>query len=254
MPNVLRSKSVCVLIACGVGLVVASPVGAQVCLDPERTVFGGGPSSEGCRQFDAVATCEEAWIDGHNGPASCYFDDLSQTCLGCGPNNEDAGACTNTCKVVPPEPPDDGDPAPCTIGFWKNRADTPMGQAQHFPDPQFDQVVAAAVPLSPVFTDASQLLNALWKKGRRSQQQKAEQQLAALLLNLAAGDLFANNGKCELYEGNEVSENSCEEAGTVGQALDDILADMYAGEFERGKDCADDLNNGIGVVDANVAD
>jgi hypothetical protein len=150
--------------------------------------------------------------------------------------------------------PDDGVPVPCTIGFWKNRADTPMGQAQHFPDPEFDQVVAAAASLSPVFADAPELLEALWKKGRRSQQEKAEQQLAALLLNLAAGDLFADNGKCELFEGNEVSENSCEGAVTVGQALAGILADMDAGEFERAKDCADDLNNGIGVVDANVAD
>jgi hypothetical protein len=253
MPKYLRSTLACALVACGVGLLVTSPAGAQVCEDPARTVYGGGPGSEGCLQYPTPGTCEMAWVDGDRGPASCYFDDTSQSCFGCGPNNESAGSCTNTC-TMPPEPPNDGVPSPCTIGFWKNRADTPMGQGQHFPDPAFDQVVAAAASLSPLFTDSQELLDALGTKGRRSDLERAEQQLAAVLLNLAAGDLFANDDKCALFDGNEVFDNSCEGVETVGEALGLILVDMDAGEFEHAKNCADDLNNGIGVVDANVAD
>jgi hypothetical protein len=198
------------------------------------------------------ATCEIAWVDGHQGPASCAFDEAIG-CFGCGPKNEDAGLCINTC-LAPPEPPDDGDPIPCTIGFWKNRADTPMGQAQHFPDPGFDEVVDQAVLLTPIFLDASELLDVLGKNGRRSQAEKAEQQLAALLLNLAAGDLFPENGKCELFEGNLLSDNSCEDDPTVGDALASILADISGGSDEDAKDCADDINNALGVVGANVSE
>ena len=151
--------------------------------------------------------CEMAWNIGSNGTpldpsddfaASCFF--LDGICRGCGPNNENAGLCTNTCVS-----PAFGTPIPCSHGFWKNRADTPTGQARHFPDPDFDQVVAAAVDLSPVFAEPPELLMALVRKGKRTQQQKAEQQLAALLLNLAAGDLFADNQKCELFESNALS-------------------------------------------------
>jgi hypothetical protein len=194
-----------------------------------------------------------AWVDGHQGPASCAYDETFGGCFGCGPNNEDAGLCTNTC-VAPPEPPNDGVPIPCTIGFWKNRADTPMGQAQHFPDPNFDEIVDHAALLTPIFADGSQLLDALAKQGRRTQQEKAEQQLAALQLNLGAGDLFPNDGKCALYESNELSNNSCVDDATVGDALASILADMSGGDYEDAKDCADDINNGIGVVDVQASE
>ena len=252
MARSLRTFSFGLVVA---ALCVAAPSAgvAQTCEDPARSVFAGGPGSEGCLQFIDRTSCEEAWVDGHNGPASCYFDEDLGECFGCGPNNESAGLCTNTC-LEPPEPPEDGTPIPCTIGFWKNRADTPMGQGKHFPDPGFDLAVDEAVLLSPVFGDAGQLLDALIKKGRRSQEEKAEQQLSALLLNLAAGDLFPENEKCKLFDGNALSGNSCVDDDTVGEALAAILADISAGSFEDAKDCADDINNGIGVVDADVSE
>ena len=76
------------------------------------------------------------------------------------------------------------------------------------------------------------------------------QQLAALLLNLAAGDLFPDNQKCELFESNSLGENACGGARSVGSALDRILADMAAEKFEAANDCADDINNGNGVLEA----
>ena len=255
MSEFLKRTLLCGLVAATLGFGAAGAAWAQtaVCEDTSRTVFAGGPGSEGCLEIADQATCEAAWIDGHNGPASCFYAPGCRTnavCCGCGPTNESAGLCTNTCVA----PPADGIPAPCTIGFWKNRADTPMGQAQHFPDPEFDQVVDLAAGLTPVFADGVELLDALGKKGRRTPEEKAEQQLAALLLNLAGGDFPPDGQKCELFEGNALSGNSCEGDATVGDALDGILTEMAAGLFEDAKDCADDINNGIGVVGANVAE
>jgi hypothetical protein len=187
-----------------------------------------------------------AWTIGGAGPVSCFFD-ANDNCEGCGPNNEGDGLCSNTCVS-----PAGGMPVPCTIGFWKNRAEKDNGQTNHFPDPQFGQVVDAAADLTSAFADGSELLEALLRSGKRTQEQKAEQQLAALLLNLAAGDLFPDNQKCELFEGNEIADNACVGDATVGAALDGILADLQAGFFEQSKDCADDINNGIGVQEAVV--
>ena len=246
--STLRTAIVRALAGAALGLSVPAASLAQVCEDPARTIFAGVPSSEGCLSIDDQATCEMAWVEGHQGPASCAYDETFGGCFGCGPNNEDAGRCSNTC-VAPPEPPDDGIPIPCTIGFWKNRADTPMGQAQHFPDPNFDELVDHAALLTAIFMDdGSDLLDALAKQGRRTQEEKAEQQLAALQLNLAAGDLFRDDGKCALYESNELSNNSCMGDATIGHALASILTDMSEGDYEDAKDCADDINNGIGVV------
>jgi hypothetical protein len=260
MSKFLERSIPCGLIAVALAFALGGAAEAQtsVCEDPSRTIFAGAPGSEGCLEITDQAICEAAWNEGRNGPASCFYAPGCQTnavCCGCGPNNEDAGLCSNTC-VAPPEPPEpeDGIPSPCTIGFWKNRSDTPMGQAQHFPDPEFDVVVDVAADLTPVFADGIELLDALVKKGRRTQQERAEQQLAALLLNLGGGYLPPDGQKCELFDGNAVSDNACEGATTVGESLEGILEDMAAGRFELAKDCADDINNGIGVADASMAD
>ena len=82
-----------------------------------------------------------------------------------------------------------------------------------------------------------------------AQQEKAEQQLSAYLLNLAAGDLFPDNQKCKLFESNDLDgTNACVDDATAGDAYNSILADMAAGNYEDAKDCADDVNNGIGVI------
>jgi hypothetical protein len=71
------------------------------CLDEQRTVFAGGPGTRACRQFDGdQAKCEQAYHLGARGVATCFYDANNDSCLGCGPSNENQGACTNTC--VPP--------------------------------------------------------------------------------------------------------------------------------------------------------
>ena len=142
-------------------------------------------------------------------------------------------------------------PLPCTIGFWKNRADGKKGLLQFFPDGDFDQVVNAAVARSGgIFASAAALLADLGSKGHRPMDQHARQQIAATMLNLAAGDLFPSNQKCKLFESNSISTNFCGTGISVGQAVSGAggVFDDYASElFEDAKNCADDLNNGIGL-------
>jgi len=145
-----------------------------------------------------------------------------------------------------------GEAMPCTIGFWKNRADEKPGTLQHFADPLFDQIVTAAVALSMgLFADEAALLEALGSQGQRTIQERGLQQLAALFLNLAAGDLAPENQKCKLFEGNSITSNACGTDISVGDAVNqakvDILGDNAA--QHHAQECADDINNGIGVVD-----
>ncbi len=157
------------------------------------------------------------------------------------------GTCVG--PLVPPQPV--GEPLPCTIGFWKNRADGKQGTLQWFPGGDFTAVVNAAVALSSgIFTDAADLLFYLQSKGPRSILVRGKQQLAATLLNLAAGDLFFDNQKCKLFEGNNLTTNACGAGITVGVAVNyskvEILGDVE--EQHEAHECFDDLNNGIGVV------
>ena len=157
------------------------------------------------------------------------------------------GTCVG--PFVPPQP--NGEPITCTIGFWKNRADGKNGTLQWFPDGDFNAVVTAAVALSSgIFTSNADLLFYLQSKGPRSMLVRAKQQLAATLLNLAAGDLFPDNQKCKLFEGNDITSNACGTGITVGVAVNygkvDILGDVD--EQSEAQSCFDDLNNGIGVT------
>lgn len=159
---------------------------------------------------------------------------------------------SGTC-VGPVTPPESSGPAnPCTIGFWKNRADGKHGTLQWFPDGDFDDVVTAAVALSGgLFVDEADLLENLGSKGKRSIEERGKQQLAATFLNLAAGDLFPDNTKCRLFEGNSITTNACGDGISIGDAVSQALSDI-AGDSSAQHDaqeCSDDINNGIGVID-----
>lgn len=152
--------------------------------------------------------------------------------------------------------PETGEGVPCTIGFWKARADGKNGTLQWFPDVpdgDFDAVVTAAVALSGgLFADEADLLAHLGSKGKRSIDERGKQQLAATFLNLAAGDLFPDNLKCKLFEGNPISSNACGDAPlTVGDAVNQALVDIVGDTAAQhdAQECSDDINNGVGVTD-----
>lgn len=155
-----------------------------------------------------------------------------------------------------------GEPNACTIGFWKNRAAGKQGTLQHFPDDPnnpveddaFNAIVTQAVALcAPTFANEADLLNFLASKGKRDIETRGKQQLAAVCLDLAAGDLFAGNMKCELFEGNCVIDNACNPDGlplSIGDALTQMIASLQSGDnalFHDAQECADDINNGIGI-------
>jgi len=75
------------------------------CVDATRTVFAGGPFTEACRQFeDDGEACENAWALSSAGAVSCFYDvddEGGGLCLGCGPSNQAAERCENTCRPRP---------------------------------------------------------------------------------------------------------------------------------------------------------
>jgi hypothetical protein len=71
--------------------------------DPARTLLAGYPNTAACHAFDGDQTgCESAYhLDQCYNAASCYYDVDNATCNGCGPNNQQNGACVNSCKTGP---------------------------------------------------------------------------------------------------------------------------------------------------------
>jgi len=148
---------------------------------------------------------------------------------------------------------------PCTIGFWKNRQFEADGLLKFFPDGQFDDVKAEAVAISSVFSTEAELVAALTSKGARDIETRARQQLAALLLNIAAGDLYSSNTKCRLFTGEHGTEIDTTGDGiadmNVEAALVLIESNLLSGDEQLIADAhslADDINNGFGVLNLGV--
>jgi len=148
---------------------------------------------------------------------------------------------------------------PCTIGFWKNRYVEKQGLEKFFPGSDFDAVVAEAVAISSVFATEAELIEALTSKGTRDIETRARQQLAALLLNIAAGNLYSSNMKCRLFIGEHGTQ-----LDTTGDGLPDtnveaalvlIESNILSGDdslIHEAHALADDINNGVGVLNQAV--
>jgi hypothetical protein len=147
----------------------------------------------------------------------------------------------------------DGEPRPCTIGFWKNHQDAPPYDT--LADHAADLDGSAGGGLFPSGADLLAALNL--KGGGLTMEQKALRQLAATLLNLAAGDLLDDEtAKCQLFEGNQIDDNSCGTAPlSIGEAVSQSIAKIEGSiQVEMAKDCLDEINNRIGVVDATTSE
>jgi hypothetical protein len=169
-----------------------------------------------------------------------------------GEGSFDGQAAGNVLGVIdgapaPTEPPGE----PRTIGFWKNTYQG-RGKGSMLYDAVTREALAAiAVSRTAVFdsvnddgdTHVDDLLPALTSGGKRPMLVQAQQQLAALLLNLAAG---------LLEETTPIDLTALTSATTVGGAVDEI-ADILTNplstdeDVERAKDIADNINNGQGV-------
>ena len=102
-----------------------------------------------------------------------------------------------------------------------------------FPGPQLDQVKQRAVELSGgFFSSKTDLVNALLYPGLLDVKKKAKRELAALLLNVAAGELFPANTKCRLFLGTQLDQDGDGTAdGTVASAIGAIISEIQAGDL-----------------------
>jgi hypothetical protein len=147
------------------------------------------------------------------------------------------------------------EPITCTIGFWKNREAGKKGLLQYFPGTDWDAVKAEAVAISSVFSTVAELEAALTSSGARTVEERAKQQLAALLLNVAAGSLYPANTKCRVFLGANGTQIDLDGNGaadiTLEAALTQIESDILSGDpalQQAAQELADDINNGVGVL------
>jgi len=155
--------------------------------------------------------------------------------------------------VVAPEP------ATCTIGFWKARQDEKKGVLKYFPGSDWDAVKALAVATSSVFSTEAELLAALTSTGNRSILERGKQQLAAVLLDAAAGPLFPGNTKCRAFLGENGTQIDTDGDGVVDMTLEAAItlieSNLLSGDdalMHAAQQLADDINNGIGVLRSTV--
>lgn len=147
-------------------------------------------------------------------------------------------------------------PTPCSAFFWKLRALFHFFVKHHFPDERFDQVTQFAADTSTVFGSPGEVLDGLFTGFFASPTEAAERELATLLLNIAAGELFPGNTKCRLFfdtpvdtDGDDVGDT------TVGELLVTVESNILSGDpalISEAKQIALKLNLGIGVLDTTM--
>jgi hypothetical protein len=225
------------------GTVDVDPLSVTVsALDVVNWGFPGTPSCPDC--LDQLQTSAPLWLCSTAAPGTApdELGGVSITAI----LLDAPGECIVPVRV-------DGDPRPCTIGFWKNHDDRPPYDT--LADHAADLDGSAGGGLFPTGAD---LLTALNRKGgHMTMTEKALRQLAATLLNLAAGDLLDDEtAKCQLFEGNQIDDNSCGTAPlSIGEAVSQSIAKIEGPfQVEMAKDCVDEINNRIGVVDATTSE
>jgi hypothetical protein len=100
---------------------------------------------------------------------------------------------------------------------------------------------------------------ALTSNGPRDIEERAKQQLAALLLNIAAGNLYPSNTKCRLFVAEDGTQIDTDGDGIADISLEAALtlieSNILSGDPDLQHDAhqlADDINNGIGVLNSSM--
>jgi hypothetical protein len=142
---------------------------------------------------------------------------------------------------------------PCTTSYWVLRSTGWIFFLADFPGAQLDQIKTRAVELSNgFFTSKNDLLNALLYPGLLDIKKKAKKELAALLMNVAAGDLFPGNTKCRLFLGTPLDEDGDGTAdGTVAAAIGQFITQIQSNDLFQQLDAlssAAQINNGQDVL------
>jgi len=154
--------------------------------------------------------------------------------------------------VVPSELPE---PTPCSAFFWKLRSLNWWWVVKYFPGEQFDIVKTRAVELSGgFFADEGELVSALYYWGFLDAEKRARRQLAAVLLNVAAGEKYPANTKCRLFLGTPLDLDGDDVPdSTVDEAIGSIITGIESGDWNQQNDAFQlglDINLGRNVVGA----
>jgi serine protease AprX len=140
---------------------------------------------------------------------------------------------------------------PRSIGYWRQQFWDP--KAQKFTNSERETLAKHAVQLSDgYFTDRNDLVDALNASGTMTAEARAARQFAALLLNLAAGDLSSSMSQNEGLSGDEILDPTVYNTAVVGttvQAASDWVRDQLpSGNLGGANEVADAINNGQGLA------
>ncbi len=154
--------------------------------------------------------------------------------------------------LVPTELPD---ACPCTTSFWKLRALNWPFIGYAFPGSHFESVKARAVVLSGgFFSSTTDLMNSLFTLSLLDVKKLAKRELASVLLNTAAGELFPANTRCRLFPGTQLDVDDDGVADmTVAEAIGEIIANIQSNDWflmAEALNLASDINSGSNVIGA----
>ncbi|MDQ3990970.1 MAG: hypothetical protein M3245_01495, partial [Actinomycetota bacterium] len=142
--------------------------------------------------------------------------------------------------------------APGTVRFWRHEfgsSRSPHG----FTAPERALLLDRAVVLSDgLFGTGEEMLGALLYSGKPVPLAVATRQFAALLLNLAAGDLSATMSHQVGLSGGEGLDPAVHDTAVVGETVNRasawIRSQLPRGDLGGANEVADALNNGIGLL------
>jgi serine protease AprX len=151
-------------------------------------------------------------------------------------------------------PPPSGGQVSCaarSMGFWRQQFDTTAGRK--FIASEAETLALHAVGLSDgYFKSRDELVAALNAKGNAGAELRAARQFAALLLNLAGGDLSGSMSYQAGLSGSERLDpavyDTAKVGSTVDQAADWVRSQLPSGDLGGANEVADAINNGHGLV------
>jgi subtilisin family serine protease len=159
---------------------------------------------------------------------------------------------THSINVVVPPP--SGNEVSCAgrpLGFWRPEFDM-KDSGRKFTAAEAETLAFHAVGLSDgYFENRDELVAALNAKGSLGLEERAARQYAALLLNLAGGDLSGSMSYQAGLSGAEGLQPKVYDTATVGSTVDEaadwVRAQLPAGDLGGANEVADAINHGHGL-------
>jgi len=152
-------------------------------------------------------------------------------------NNIDGDGCSADCMLEL-----EGECTPHTIGYWKQPC---KGHFNHETQESMEEYLETVHDLTDFFDDVEDfddMCEILEPKEPASMQERAQQQIMALWLNVASGKLYLQT---------TIDLGNLSDSGTVGDALDEAES-LIDSDPEKAKDIADKINNAANTGDVII--